>query len=307
MCLCYLFFQPIFVRAAVSKTGYESGTTLESTVLNRLLLFQFYNQFFVFTVASVVFAHWREWAGSPVSLAFQLASVLPSVAVFFMLLIAFYALASNALELTRLGTLTYWWVMQRWVVVTPQQLNDVEEPSEADLTYLYSQHILVFLLVLVCALAHPLVLAFALLYYAAHLLVYRHQLVHVYRARPAAQVNQWPQLYGWCMIALLIAQCAYFGLMSLKVGVMQILLSFPLPVITAIVWLRTLRRYHQSAPAFLDLDTAQRIDQVRRSGGVAQPAGDDAHGGVYKSFHRQFEQPAFRQLYTTHLDASFST
>ncbi len=52
--------------------------------------------------------------------------MLPSVAVFFMLLIAFYALPSNAMELARLGAAAYWWAMHRWAAVTPQQVKELE-------------------------------------------------------------------------------------------------------------------------------------------------------------------------------------
>lgn len=280
-----LYFLPQMLRAACRTAGYESSAALESVVFARLSLFLYYNQFFVFTIAAVLFQHFSQLASSPKTVAFVLASALPSVGVFFMILILLFGVPASALELTRLGTLIHRTLIAR--PVTDEQRTELDAPAEADVTNLYATHMLVLLLSLSSALAHPLVCVFACAYYGAQLLAFRHQFVHVYRARSADHVHtMWPAVHAWAMTALLIAQIGYCGLFVLKRGVWQLAATTPLPIFTLLAWVRAAARAALE-PAHLDANACETIDATRTEGMVLRAIGNGA----------AFDHPAFRELY----------
>jgi hypothetical protein len=160
-----------------------------------------------------------------------LAAALPSVGVFFMLFTCLFALPASALELARVGTLLHRLLIAR--PLTAQQLSDVEACETPDITNLYAQHLLILLLALASALAHPLAIVFAVAYFGCQSLVYRHQFAHVYRARSPDHVHaSWPVVNAWALCALLIAQIGYCGLFVLKRGVWQAAGATPLPFLT---------------------------------------------------------------------------
>jgi hypothetical protein len=280
-----LFYLPQMLRAAVRQTGYETGSALEAVVFSRLAMFLYYNQFFVFTVAAVVFEHFGQLASSPRTMAYVLASALPSVGVFFMLFTCLFAAPASALELLRVGALLDQFVLSR--PVTIQQQNALNAPVEADVTNFYASHMLILLLALASALAHPLICVFAAAYFGAQLLVFRHQFMHVYRPRSADHVHTiWPAVHTWAMVALFIAQIGFCGLFVLKRGVWQLAAAVPLPFFTVLAWLRAVARAAME-PVQLEPSACAEIDSSRTEGMIKRAI---ANGAAY-------DHPAFRELY----------
>eukprot|EP00455_Lapot_gusevi_P042163 TRINITY_DN4968_c0_g2_i1.p1 TRINITY_DN4968_c0_g2~~TRINITY_DN4968_c0_g2_i1.p1 ORF type:complete len:362 (-),score=107.67 TRINITY_DN4968_c0_g2_i1:90-1175(-) len=236
-------YLPALIRVVCRLRGYPSSIELEEVVFNRLAFFQFYNGFFMLTIAHAVLEQFSTVATHPAGIPFLLGIATTKVSHFFVNLLALYAFASTWVEPIRVSVLlTVLW-KKRFSAATARECREAEGPQDPDLSYLYSIAFLVFLVTLSCAIAHPLILCFATCFFGAAYLVYRHQFTYVYVPFADGGAHHWPKMFSYCMLALIVAQLSYVGLFVVKLGYFQIVLALPLPFVSIFFMLHCTKNF----------------------------------------------------------------
>ncbi|KAI8635970.1 hypothetical protein BD408DRAFT_356543 [Parasitella parasitica] len=220
------------------QQDFVSYSELEDCVLGRYYHFAIFNVLIVFLLGTTFLTTMLDVLYEPTMLIQLLANALPQGANFFLNYILFNS-STHAMELIQLGSQIFGHLLLTQPIFsrTPRLRRKYTKPWSFLYYYYYPNHILVLVITLTYSVIQPLIMIFALFYFAYALVVYRHQYLYCYIRRYEGNGSRhYRRITRYTSDGLLIFQLTMVGLLYLK-GVLAAATTI-LPLIVFTVWFK---------------------------------------------------------------------
>ncbi|XP_047078405.1 CSC1-like protein RXW8 [Lolium rigidum] len=207
--------------------GPTSHSERKRSACCKVLYFMIWNLFFVNLVSGTVLKQ-LNFFSSPKEIPLQLARVIPGQATFLITYVLTSGWASLSSELMQLFALI-------WNFISKYILR-IKEDTEFVPSFPYHTEVpkvLLFgLLGFTCSVLAPLILPFLLVYFFLGYVVYRNQLLNVYRTRYDTGGLYWPIAHNTVIFSLVLTQIICLGVFGLKVSPVAAGFTIPLIILT---------------------------------------------------------------------------
>lgn len=224
----FLYSVPPIMMLFSAIQGSVSYSGKKKSACAKMLYFTVWNVFFVNVLSGTVINQLNNIISSPKDLPMQLAKAVPRQATFFITYILTSGWASLSSELIQLFSLI-WNVYKRCFSKSGNCTDSV--PS-----FPYHQEIpkvLLFgLLGFTCSVVAPLILPFLLVYFSLGYIIYRNQMLNVYRSKYETGGRYWPVVHNGTIFSLILMQIIALGIFGLKKVPVASGLMLPLVVFT---------------------------------------------------------------------------
>ncbi|KAM0882119.1 hypothetical protein ACQ4PT_032564 [Festuca glaucescens] len=207
--------------------GPTSHSERKRSACCKVLYFMIWNLFFVNVVSGTVIKQ-LNFFSSPKDIPIQLARVVPGQATFLITYVLTSGWASLSSELMQLFCLI-WNFIRKYIL-------RMKEDTEFVPSFPYHTEVpkvLLFgLLGFTCSVLAPLILPFLLMYFFLGYVVYRNQLLNVYRTRYDTGGLYWPIAHNTVIFSLVLTQIICLGVFGLKVSPVAAGFTIPLIILT---------------------------------------------------------------------------
>lgn len=133
------------------------------------------------------------------------------------------------LDLFQLVSLVLYWAKS---TLTPRESKDMNKPDVFDFPLFFSVHMFLLTVALLYSVVAPLVLFFAFIYFSLASLVYKYQLMYVFRTRVETGGRLFRVVYNRLLIAMILFQVVMIGVLNLKKAHKHSIALLPLPFLT---------------------------------------------------------------------------
>ncbi|TMW60961.1 hypothetical protein Poli38472_001003 [Pythium oligandrum] len=285
---------PIIFRFLSAREGHPSITEVRAALFTKLAYFQLIQIFFVTVVVGTVMDSLKEIIDQPKTLISMLGRSMPQQSTFFMSYVIVLTGLGLVLELLRVVPIV---LSLLFSCLAPQLtrrernakwygLASISNTDAFDPTSTLADCFLVMLVTLTFATIAPLVCYFTGWFFFIAEVVYRRQILFVYKSTSFAMGAYWPRLYSFLIVALVVSQLTLVGLLSLKRAVTPTVLIFVLIVII-LLFHHYVSSLFPRVAKYLPLNECVRFDELR-----SQRDPDRTYyflDGVY-------QQPAMQQM-----------
>uniref|UniRef100_A0A0E0MPZ3 CSC1/OSCA1-like 7TM region domain-containing protein n=1 Tax=Oryza punctata TaxID=4537 RepID=A0A0E0MPZ3_ORYPU len=193
----------------------------------KVLYFTVWNIFFGTVLSGTVISQLNVLS-SPKDIPVQLARAIPVQATFFITYVLTSGWASLSSELMQLFGLI-WNFVRKYILRMPEDTEFVPSfPYHTEVP-----KVLLFgLLGFTCSVLAPLILPFLLVYFFLGYIVYRNQLLNVYRTRYDTGGLYWPIAHNTVIFSLVLTQIICLGVFGLKESPVAAGFTIPLIILT---------------------------------------------------------------------------
>ncbi|OWZ06000.1 hypothetical protein PHMEG_00021807 [Phytophthora megakarya] len=261
---------PIVFNFLSGREGHPSNTEVRAALFTKLAYFQLVQIFFVTVIVGTIMDSLKEILDQPKKLVSMLGSSMPQQSTFFISYIIVQTCLGLVLELLRVVPLL---LSALFVLLAPKHtrrernspwlgLRDIAQTDPFDPTNPLADCFLVLLVTLTFAPIAPLVCYFTCFFFFMAEIVYRRQVLCVYKPMYFALGAFWPRIFKFCIIALVVAQLTLIGILSLKKA------AVPPIFITVLIAIVLIFNYHvlslyPSVAKYLPLRECVRLDTIR--------------------------------------------
>lgn len=211
---------------------FKSRSEVDAYVLYWHQLFQFTNLWFLL-IGGSLFNQLDTVLDDPSSLADTIAAAMPGAAAFFANMINVGSLGAFGLQLSMLPTYGVTMILN---LLSPEagrtqrMLDDAKNTPQIDWGLEIPRIVFVFLVAVIYMPIVPLMEIFALIYFAGHYVVWKHQCLHVYAVEfEGGGDATWRKLFGFLLGCLYVGEFVFIAYMGIKVRQKQLpLLGYPL-------------------------------------------------------------------------------
>lgn len=261
---------PVVFGFLSTREGHPSNTEVRASVFTKLVYFQLIQIFFVTVIVGTVLDSLEEIVDQPKKLIGMLGRSMPQQSTFFISYVIIRTGLSLVLELLRvvpllLSGLFYIFapkLTKREREGTWLGLRSISSTDAFDPTSEFADSFLVMLVTLTFAPIAPLVCYFTGWYFFVADIVYRRQVLFVYKPMSFALGAYWPRLYNFLIVALVVAQLTLIGLLSLKKAPVQVVLVAVL-VITVLLFNHYMVQLFPRVAKHLPVTECARLDALR--------------------------------------------
>ncbi|KAI9289927.1 hypothetical protein BC943DRAFT_312922 [Umbelopsis sp. AD052] len=280
---------PVILGYLAIFEGIPLMSEIERYVQSKYFMFLMINVLLVVTIAGTVFTSIAQIVQSPTSIINLLATSLPTVSTFFVNYLILQAFMGAAIELVQLSNLAVRILALRYFTKTPRAIFTRCHPRSLRYGTAFPQLTLVFSIGMVFATIAPMVITFAVMYYAIFYFVYLHQ-IHQYYAinHQTAGLFYWKAMHH-VFVGLIIQQLTVAGLFLLRGSLVAGFICLSILLITLFIKWHIQKAYDPlvynlpmskigvnvksafTRCEFLDAhDTEAAMGRVKRSEGPAQ-------------------------------------
>ncbi|CAO3565909.1 unnamed protein product [Mortierella alpina] len=185
---------------------------------------------------------------------------------------------SALLDLFQLVSLFLYWAKS---TVTARESKKMDKPLVFDFPLFFSAHMFLLTVALLYSVVAPLVLFFAAIYFSLASLVYKYQLMYVFRTKVETGGRLFRVIYNRLLAALILFQVVMIGVLNLKTAHTHSLAVLPLPIITILFKVFLSKQYDPKID-YYDYGSARNELHLQRNGGKGN------------SLSRNFENPVLR-------------
>ncbi|KAJ4788057.1 hypothetical protein LUZ62_039303 [Rhynchospora pubera] len=271
-----LYTVPPMMMLFSTMEGPTSRSGRKRSACCKVLYFTIWNVFFVNVLSGSVISQ-INILSSPKDIPAQLAKAVPSQATFFITYVLTSGWASLSSEVMQLFGLI-------WNMISKYILGREEDPT-AVLTFPYHTEVpklLLFgLLGFTCSILAPLILPFLLIYFFLGYVVYRNQIMNVYRTRYETGGLMWPIVHNTTIFSLVLTQLICLGVFSLKESPIAAGFTIPLILITLLFNEYCRKRFHPLFKSFSAQDLIDMDREDQQSGKMEE---------IHKHLHTAYSQ-----------------
>ncbi|CAG8723102.1 5542_t:CDS:2 [Cetraspora pellucida] len=255
------FFMGIlpWILMEISKQEcFVSYSELEEAVLVRFYQFSFFNVFIVFLLGITFLQSIFDAINNPTNIIELLATSLPKGATFFINYVVFN-ICTHGFELVQVGSQIFLHIIltSRFIATTPRMLKRATNPWPFQFYFYYPSHILILVITITYSTINPLILIFALVYYAIALVVFKHQFAYCYVRRYEAGGKFYRRVFRYTTDGLIIFQLTALGVIWLRRAIAQGVLIVLLIIATGYFKYYCHKTFH-SRTNYLALDTRSK-------------------------------------------------
>ncbi|KAJ2962527.1 hypothetical protein NQZ79_g2359 [Umbelopsis isabellina] len=212
---------PMILSYLAMFEGIPLISEIERYVQSKYFMFLMVNVLLVVTIAGTVFTSIGQIIQSPTSIVSLLATSLPTVSNFFVNYLILQAFMGACIELVQITPLIFRMILLRYFTKTPRARFMKCHPRALRYGTAFPQLTLVFAIGMVFATIAPMVITFAVIYYAIFYFVYLHQIQQYYAVNyQTAGLFYWKAMHH-TFIGLAILQTTVAGLFLLRSSVIS--------------------------------------------------------------------------------------
>ncbi|ETV78076.1 hypothetical protein, variant [Aphanomyces astaci] len=264
---------PVMFTLISRREGHLSEPQIQTSLLHKLVYFQFTQIFAVSVVVGSVLDSLGALVDNPVSAITMLAKAIPAQAASFMSYLIVKTSLGLTMELFRVGPIV---VGVLFSVLAPKStprdraakwcgLAPASEPGVLPYSQNLPDYFLAILLTLTFCPMSPVLCYFAYGFFVVSDVVFRRQLLFVYNPALNSTGLCWHPMYNFVIASLVVAQLTLLGVLSLKKAPGPVVAAAVLPFLTLFAHVNILNLYPRTA-TYLPLLDCVRIDQHRRYG-----------------------------------------
>uniref|UniRef100_M4BRQ9 CSC1/OSCA1-like 7TM region domain-containing protein n=1 Tax=Hyaloperonospora arabidopsidis (strain Emoy2) TaxID=559515 RepID=M4BRQ9_HYAAE len=261
---------PIVFNFLSGREGHPSKTEVRAALFSKLAYFQLVQIFFVTVIVGTILDSLKEILDQPKTLVSMLGRSMPQQSTFFISYVIVQTGLGLVLELLRVVPLI---LSTLFALLAPKHtrrertspwlgLRDIVQTDPFDPTNPLADCFLISLVTLTFAPIAPLVCYFTWFFFLVAELVYRRQVLCVYKPTCFALGAYWPRMFKFCIIALVVAQLTLIGILSLKKAAAPPILIIVLIAIVLVFRYHVLTLY-PAAAKYLPLMECVRLDRAR--------------------------------------------
>ncbi|CAG8717133.1 2224_t:CDS:2, partial [Cetraspora pellucida] len=274
------FFMAIlpWILMEISKQEcFVSYSELEEAVLVRFYQFSFFNVFIVFLLGITFLQSIFDAVNNPTNIIELLATSLPKGATFFINYVVFN-ICTHGFELVQVGSQIFLHIIltSRFIATTPRMLKRATNPWPFPFYFYYPSHILILVITITYSTINPLILIFALVYYAIALVVFKHQFAYCYVRRYEAGGKFYRRVFRYTTDGLIIFQLTVLGVIWLRKAITQGVLIVLLIIATGYFKYYCHKTFH-SRTNYLALDTHSK---QRTKEDLSTPRKNQSEGSI---------------------------
>ncbi|KAF9911411.1 hypothetical protein EC991_003667 [Linnemannia zychae] len=165
------------------------------------------------------------------------------------------------LDLSQLVKLVVYWAKS---TVTPRESKAMDKPDVFDFPLFFSVQLFSLTVALLYSVISPLILFFAAVYFSLASLVYKYQLMYVFRTKVETGGRLFRVIYNRLLAALLLFQIVMIGVLNLKTAHKHSLAILPLPLLTILFKVFLSRQYDPKID-FYDYGSSRNEAHLHRS------------------------------------------
>lgn len=232
---------PYFYRFLSQYQGYSSNSDIELSTLLKNFFYLFVNLFLVFTFAGTFSNYW-SFLSDTTKIAYQLASSLKSLSLFYVDLILLQGLAMFPVRLLQIGDVVILnvigkiFLLKNIILKTPRDYRFYYyTPPMFDFGLQVPQHILIFIIILIYSVVSTKIVTSGLIYFILGYLVYKYQLIYTCVHPPHSTGKVWTMIFRRLMLGLVLFQLFMCGTLALEGAILLALLSSPLVFVTLVI------------------------------------------------------------------------
>eukprot|EP00698_Gefionella_okellyi_P025129 TRINITY_DN9080_c0_g1_i2.p1 TRINITY_DN9080_c0_g1~~TRINITY_DN9080_c0_g1_i2.p1 ORF type:complete len:779 (-),score=171.42 TRINITY_DN9080_c0_g1_i2:57-2294(-) len=216
--LIFFAVLPAIMRGFSILQGISSHSGLQRGMLSKLFLFFVVNVYFTVLIGSSIFAALPEITNNPSALVQTFGVTIPKVGVFFTTYVMLLALSVFPLRLLGIVRLIVVSLKLKLLATTQHDRDETtKEPEFAEGADL-PQQLVVMLISFTYAVLSPIIVPFAMLYYALGYFVQKHHFLLMYKNRYDSG-GLWFENFSRRMITVLwIAQFMVMAVLAIKLG-----------------------------------------------------------------------------------------
>ncbi|KAE8904075.1 hypothetical protein PF005_g18830 [Phytophthora fragariae] len=261
---------PIVFNFLSGREGHPSKTEVRAALFTKLAYFQLVQIFFVTVIVGTILDSLKEVLDQPKKLVSMLGRSMPQQSTFFISYVIVQTGLGLVLELLRVVPLA---LSALFALLAPKNtrrernspwlgLRDIAQTDPFDPTNPLADCFLVLLVTLTFAPIAPLVCYFTWFFFLVAEIVYRRQILCVYKPMCFGLGAYWPRVFKFCIIALVVAQLTLIGILSLKKATVEPIFIIVLIAIVLLFNYNVLTLYPPVAK-FLPLTECVRLDTAR--------------------------------------------
>ncbi|CAI5744084.1 unnamed protein product [Peronospora destructor] len=261
---------PIVFDFLSGREGHPSKTEVRAALFTKLGYFQLVQIFFVTVIVGTILDSLKEILDQPKKLVSMLGRSMPQQSTFFISYVIVQTGLGLVLELLRVVPLV---LSALFALFAPKHtrrernsawfgLRNIAQTDPFDPTNTLADCFLVLLVTLTFAPIAPLVCYFTWFFFFVSEIVYRRQVLCVYKPTCFALGAYWPRMFKFCIIALVVAQLTLIGILSLKKAAVPPIFVIVLIVIVLVFNYHVITLYPRAAK-YLPLMDCVRLDSAR--------------------------------------------
>ncbi|CAH0516837.1 unnamed protein product [Peronospora belbahrii] len=261
---------PLVFNFLSGREGHPSKTEVRAALFTKLGYFQLVQIFFVTVIVGTILDSLKEILDQPKRLVSMLGRSMPQQSTFFISYVVVQTGLGLVLELLRVIPLV---LSALFALLAPKHtrrernspwfgLRDITQTDPFDPANPLADYFLALLITLTFAPIAPLVCYFTWFFFFMSEIIYRRQVLYVYKPTCFALGAFWPRMFKFCVIALVVAQLTLIGILSLKKTAVPPILVIVLIVIVLLFNYQVLTLYPHAAK-FLPLMDCVRLDSAR--------------------------------------------
>ncbi|KAG0605251.1 hypothetical protein M758_9G043300 [Ceratodon purpureus] len=237
--IVFMSLLPSLLMAFSRMEGIPSKSHLVRAASGKYFYFIVFNVFLGVTLFGTIFSSLAGFKELLNSSKFSISSVvtlfgskLPPVAAYFITYVALQFFVGYGLELSRVIPLVVYHLKKRFLCKTEKELEEAWAPGPFTYETLVPADILILMISMAYSVIAPIILLFAILYYAIGYVVLRNQALNVYVPDFESGGRMWPHIHARIVVALFIGQITMMGYFGIK--------KFPYAVLVLILPLFTI-------------------------------------------------------------------
>lgn len=243
--IVFLAVLPALCKFLSKVEGIPQQSHIVRAAAGKYFYFNVFNVFLGVTLTGSLFGSLKQIIKSPTQIVNLLSSSLPQNASFFITYIALKFLVSNALELSRLVALVLFHVKKKFLCKTQFELEAAWYPGAINYVKSVPSDLLIITLALCYSVIAPMILPFAICYFATTWVVMKNQALKVYIPDFESRARMWPHMHARILAALGLSQLTMLGYFGIKKFAGTVLM-IPLPILTIMYWLYSYKKYYRS-------------------------------------------------------------
>ncbi|XP_002990725.2 CSC1-like protein ERD4 [Selaginella moellendorffii] len=241
--IVFLALLPTLLLFLSRMEGIVSQSHVERAAAGKYFYFNVFNVFLGITITSSLFDTVKKIQKEPNSTVSLLGAAIPPAASFFITFIALRFFVGYGLQLSRLVPLIIFRIKKKYLCKTKEDIRAAWAPKDFSYATRVPGDMLILTIALCYAVIAPMVLPFALVYFAFAWIIARHEALKVVVPAYESYGRMWPHIHTRIIAALLVSQLAMLGYFSIKKFVFSPILV-PLPIATLLFALITNKIYY---------------------------------------------------------------
>eukprot|EP00249_Psilotum_nudum_P005543 c18984_g1_i2 orf=173-2383(-) len=229
--IVFLAILPMLLMKLSIAEGIPSQSHAVRAAAGKFFYFNVFNVFLGVTIAGTLFNSLEKLIKSPTSIVSLLSQSLPPQATFFITFVALRFFVGYGMELLRLVPLVMFHIKRRFLCKTEEEIKEAWAPSPISYATTVPGDILILTITFCYAIIAPMILPFAIVYFALGWLVMRNQVLKVYVPAFESGGRMWPHIHSRILAALFVSQLTMLGYFSVK-KFKATAFMIPLPIAT---------------------------------------------------------------------------